>query len=246
MINAIIIDDEKDSIEALAWELELFAEDLKILQTFEDPQEAFKALPALNPDLVFLDIEMPNMNGFDWLKKVGNITFDVIFTTAYDEFAVKAFKVSAVDYLLKPIDEKELGKAIEKVKAKQTQRITQQHLEQLFQNLKTENPTFPALALPTMDGLEFVDVVDIIHCTSESNYTNIHLKSNETILVSKTLKEVEAMLNGHHFFRVHHSHLVHLIHVKKYVKGKGGYLVLKNGKSIPVARSKKEDLLDMF
>ncbi len=246
MITAIIIDDEQGSIEALEWELEVFAKELKIVGTFEEPVLALEAVSKLRPDLVFLDIEMPNMNGFEWLQQVAEIDFDVIFTTAYDEFAVKAFKVSAVDYLLKPIDETELGKAIEKVKNKRTRPITQKHLEQLYQNLKSENPTFPAIALPTIEGLEFVEVEHIIHCDSESNYTNIYLTSGEKILVSKTLKEIEAMLADHHFFRVHHSHLVHLIHVKKYVKGKGGYLVLKNGKSIPVARSKKENLLDLF
>ena len=245
-LRAVIIDDEPDSIEALQWELEYYADELAVAAVFTSPEEALSALPALSPDLVFLDIEMPVLNGFDLLKKLEKIDFEVVFTTAYDEFAIKAIQVNALDYLLKPVDETELRRVIRKVQEKHQSTDTQQQFEQLFAYLQTQRPGFPTIALPTLEGLEFVEADDILHCESSSNYTYIYVANGEKFLVSRTLKEVEGMLAGRHFCRVHHSHVVNLKHVRRYVKGKGGELVLKNGKSIPVSRSRKEDLLKLF
>lgn len=245
-IKTVIVDDEPGSIEALKWELQAYENEVEVLATFQSSLEALEKIPGLAPDLVFLDIEMPVLNGFDLLKRLGKSSFDVIFTTAYDQFAIKAFKVNAVDYLLKPIDEDELRKAIGRVQQRRAEPATQQQLEQLFEYLQKHSPDFPTVALPTLEGLEFVEVDDILHCESSSNYTYIYLTTGEKILVSKTLKELETLLTGHHFCRVHHSHMVNLKHVRRYIRGKGGELVLKDGTVVPVSRAKKEDLLKLF
>ena len=245
-LTAILVDDETHCLETLQWDLEQFCPEIEVLETCDSPEKGMKAIQKHQPDLVFLDIEMPGMNGFELLRKLAPVHFDVIFTTAYDQFALDAIKSNALDYLLKPIDGEELTTSVQKVLQQRSQPITQTLLEQLFENLKGQNPSFPSVALPTMEGLEFVEIQDIVYCESSSNYTYIYAMSGDRILVSKTLKEVESMLEGNHFFRVHNSYLVHLIYVKKYVKGKGGYLVLKNGSEIPVARSRKEDLLKLF
>lgn len=245
-LKVVIIDDEQDSIEALEWELKTYAEDLEITAIFTSSEEALKALPGLAPDLVFLDIEMPMLNGFDLLQRLGKFDFEVVFTTAYDEFAIKAIKVNALDYLLKPIDDSDLKKAIRKVKEQRHSLDTQRQFELLFEYVKTQRPDFPIIALPTLKGLEFVEADEILHCESSSNYTNIHLADGQKFLASRTLKEVEGMLAGRHFCRVHHSHVVNLKYVRRYMKGKGGELVLKNGRSIPVSRSRKDDLLKLF
>ncbi len=245
-IKTIIIDDEKASISALKWELENFGDDIEIIGSYHQPKEGLKAIKEKNPDLVFLDIEMPGMNGFELLKNVTNINFDLIFVTAYDQFAIKAFKVCALDYLLKPVDEDDLKIAIEKVKERKTTPVSQLQLEHLFENLRNQMDDFETIALPTMEGLEFVEIDDIIYCESDSNYTNIFMKNDDRLLVSKTLKDIEQTINCRHFSRVHHSFLVNLKFAKKYIKGKGGLLVLKNGKNIPVSRTKKEELLNLF
>jgi two-component system LytT family response regulator len=245
-INAVLIDDEPGSLEALRWELEPYKDELAIKAACTSAAEGIGAIRREQPDLVFLDIEMPHTNGFELLRQVSDLRFDVVFTTAYDEFAVQAFKVNALDYLLKPIDEDELRSALEKVRHQRQKPLTQERLEGLFQALKQQDKAFPSVALPTLEGLEFVEVKDILYCQADGNYTRLAMAGGELVLVSKTLKEVEGMLEGHHFFRVHHSFFVHLIHVKKYVRGKGGHLVLKNGESIPVSRGRKDDLLGLF
>ncbi|MEM6630356.1 MAG: LytTR family DNA-binding domain-containing protein [Bacteroidota bacterium] len=246
MIQTIIVDDELHCLETLAWELEENCPDVKILAQCSSPTQAIQTIKAHKPDLVFLDIEMPLMNGFDILEKLPELEFEVIFTTAYDEFALKAIKVNALDYLLKPIDSDELIKAIDKVRIQKEAYSTQELLEKLFETLRARYPKFNSIALPTMEGLEFVNINEIIHCESFSNYTKLYTLNGDSLLISKTLKEVEKQIKGHEFFRVHHSHLVNLMYIKRYVKGKNGYLIMKNNVQIPVARSKKEEFLKLF
>ena len=246
MIRAIIIDDELSSIETLEWEIEGNCKEVSIVAKCQSAQDGINAIKKHNPDLVFLDIEMPVMNGFELLRKLEKIDFEIIFTTAYDQFALKAIKANAMDYLLKPIDPDELIQAIEKVKHNRKPTVSQEMLESLFEKLKSQNPNFPSIALPTMEGLEFVAVQEIVHCESDSNYTNIYTLKGNHIVVSKTLKEIEESVKNHHFYRVHNSHLVNLIHVKKYRKGKGGSLEMSNGAVIPVSRSRKDELLKQF
>lgn len=244
-IKAIIIDDEMRSITSLIWELENFKH-VEIIAKTTDPVEGKKLITTLKPDLVFLDIEMPILNGFDLIKQIDNVDFDVIFTTAYDKFAVKAFEVSAIDYLLKPVDENDLERALQKVKTRNDNNEFQKKMEFLFKNIKTDDPCFDHIVIPTLEGLEFIEAKEIIRCESDSNYTSIFMKSEEKYFVSKTLKDIENLLDSRRFYRVHHSHLVNIAFIKKYLKGKDGTLVLKNGDIIPVSRTKKGNLLDRF
>lgn len=246
MYNVIIVDDELSSIETLEWEIQQNCPDLNVVAKCQSPQDGIEKIREHKPDLVFLDIEMPKLNGFQMLKEIPKIDFDVIFITAYDQFALEAIKANAMDYLLKPIDPEELVRAIEKVKSNRRPVVSQEMLEKLFTNLKHTHPHFPAIALPSMEGLEFIHVDEIIRCESESNYTKIFTTNGAKIVVSKTLKEMEEAVKNHHFYRVHNSHLVNLIHIKKYKKGKGGILEMSNGESIPVSRSRRDELLKKF
>jgi two-component system LytT family response regulator len=214
-----------------------------VLGTYHIPGEGREAILKDRPELVFLDVEMPGMNGFDLLESFEEINFDVIFTTAYDEYALRAIKVSAMDYLLKPIDEEELVAAITKVKHKNEHRISQQHMELLLTNLNSDTD-FPRLAIPSLDGIEFVDVDHILHCEADRNYTTIHTVEGEKYIFSKTLKEIEKLLPSREFFRTHQSHLVNLRHIKKYIRGMGGEVVMIDGTHIRVAKAKKEALMD--
>jgi len=246
MIRAIIVDDEIHCLETLAWEIEENCPDMTVIAQCKTAQQAIDAIRKENPDLVFMDIEMPLMNGFEVINRLSDMDFEVIFTTAYDEFALKAIKVNALDYLLKPIDADELVKATDKIRTHREGHSTQDLLESLFESLRSKHPKFTSIALPTMEGLEFINLDEIINCESFSNYTKIFTASGDSLMISKTLKEVERQIRGHQFFRVHNSHLVNLTHIKKYIKGKRGYLVMDNGRQIPVARSKKEEFLNLF
>jgi len=246
IIHSVLVDDEKHCLETLAWQLEKFCPQVSIVAVCESGEQALKVLSERNVDLVFLDIEMPRMNGFELLQRLENVAFDVIFTTAYDMFAVKAFKFSAVDYLLKPIDKDELIQAVSKVRGKKSQALMPEQLDILFQTLYGRKPSSPKVALPTMSGLEFVTANDIIHCQSEGNYTHIYLEDKSHYLICRTLKETEELLSGHNFFRVHHSHIINLNHIRKYVKGDGGYVIMSDNTSINVSRSRKEELLRLF
>jgi len=245
-IQTILVDDEADSLETLTLELALFEDKIEIIGAFQDPKEAIKAIQKEQPQLVFLDIEMPHINGLELLRTLQPIDFSVIFTTAYSQFALEAIKMSAIDYLLKPVDEEELAAAIVKVEQQLSAPVSQLQIEMLFANMKTNNPAFPKIALPTMEGLQFVEVKQIICCEADSNYTKVILQDGSNILISKTLKEVANKLEGHYFYRAHQTYLVNLMHIKKYVRGKNGYLVMDNGMSIPVARSRKDDFLERF
>ena len=242
MIQAIIIDDERHSCDALKMLLEKCCPQIQVAATCHSAKDGIAKISELKPDLIFLDIEMPHMNGFQMLEQIPTIDFEIIFTTSYDQYAIKAFKFSALDYLLKPVDREELEKAVQKISKKINPSISQQ-LEILLQ--KINQPSVPVLriALPTMQGLEFIPVESIIHCTSSNNYTEFFLTDKKKLLVSRTLKEAEDMLADHAFIRVHHSHIVNLNAITKYVKGEGGYLVMADGSSIDVSRSRKELLM---
>ena len=192
--------------------------------------------------MVFLDIQMQSETGFDLLAKVKPINFEVIFTTAHSNYAIKAFKFSAIDYLLKPIDIEDLKKAVEKVERKVNFNISAR-LEQLVQNLKPSSGQNHKLALPTLDGLIFVKIEDIIYCEASSNYTQIFTFDGKKHVVSRTLKEYEELLADHDFFRIHNSFLINLNSIKKYVRGEGGYVIMSNDVSLDVSKRKKEAFL---
>jgi two-component system LytT family response regulator len=247
MITAVIIDDERHSVETLTWKLEKHCPDIIVISTFTDPTEGLEYLLAAPPQLLFLDIEMPQLNGFELLKRIGPIPFDVIFTTAYDEFGIRAIKVSALDYLLKPIQVDELQEAIENHKQKHNMKLTNSQLKVLFSNIQEEQQGRSGkIALATKESIEFVFPEEIIVCSSDSNYTMVYLQNGRKKLISRTLKDIEELLSGHQFFRVHHSHLVNLTHVKEFMRNDGGYLIMSNQMSLPVSRSRREELLKRF
>lgn len=245
-LKAIIVDDEKHASSTLQWELERSCPNVEVMEVFNKPLDAAAKIPSLDPDILFLDVEMPRMSGFDLLKSLGQPDFGVIFTTAYDQFALKAIKHSAVDYLLKPVDKDELVAAIEKFEASKQAAISVEQMELLFEKVQSKNIDFGKIALPSSSGLVFIDPSELIHCQSDSNYTEVYFRDGRKHVISKTLKEIESLLNCHGFMRVHHSHIVNLRHVTEYIKSEGGYLILDDGSHISVSRSRKEELLGLF
>ncbi|WP_336515097.1 LytTR family DNA-binding domain-containing protein [Pollutibacter soli] len=248
MTRAVIIDDETHSIETLKWKLENYCPDVTVIASFTDPAEGVRFLKQNEIDILFLDIEMPMLNGFDVLEEVGqSITFDVIFITAYDNFGIQAVKFSALDYLLKPVQNKELKEAIEKHLRKAQPNIPNRQLEVLMENVHAEKRGKTGkIALASRDIIEFVNPEEIIVCTSNSNYTEVYLSDGRKKVISKTLKEFEDMLVPFHFFRPHHSHLINLSEVKEFIRGDGGFLVMKNKMKIPVSKSKKDELMSQL
>ncbi len=243
MIKTVLVDDEKHSIATLAWKLEKFCPDVAVVAQFTDSHEALQYLQAHPPELVFLDIEMPRLNGFEILEEFREgLPFEVIFTTAYDDFGIRAVKVNALDYLLKPIQNQELKEAVEKFKRKGAKSA-----ETLFSSKKEEAAAIPdRIALATKESIEFVAPDEIILCSSDSNYTMVYLTGNRKKLISRTLKDVEEWLTPYPFFRAHNSHLVNLKHIREYIRADGGYLLLSNKMTLPVARNRKDELMKMI
>lgn len=242
MIRGIIVDDELKSRESLKILLEDFCEGVEVVALCQNVDESIEAIQRLHPDVVFLDIQLQRETGFDLLTKLKHLDFNVIFTTAYSEYAIKAFKFSAIDYLLKPIDIEELKRSLAKLEKRMGSTITQR-LEQLMQNIRSESAGNLKLALPTMDGLIFVKVKNVLYCEASSNYTEITMEDNKKYVVSRTLKEYEDLLGDQDFFRIHHSTLINLNAIKKYVRGDGGYVIMNNDKSLDVSKRRKEAFL---
>lgn len=234
-MKALIIDDEPDNVKLLALQLSRHCPQVEVVGQFTDSTEGLKAIQALKPVLVFLDIEMPMMNGFQLLEKLGEINFHLIFITAYDQYAVRAFRFSALDYLLKPVDTIDLVAAVRR--AENLNKVNPQQLELLKQYYPagTTNPP-QKMALPHAGGLVFVDIQKIIYCEADSNYTRFFLDSGEQYMVTKTLGDVQEVLEPRDFVRVHRQYMVNVNHIQKLMKGEGTYLILSNGSSIPVAR----------
>ena len=242
MITATIVDDEPFCCESLATLLERYCPDVKVLDICYSAASALQSIREQKPQILFLDIEMPHMNGFELLEKLPEIDFKLIFTTSYDQYAIKAIRFSALDYLLKPIDREELQKAVQKVVSNITHQLPQQ-FEILLQKLHHPSIAVNKIAIPTMEGLQMIFVESVISCGADSNYTILLLKNKQKIIASRTLKEIEEMLEDYSFARVHHSWLVNLNEVEKYIKGEGGYLLMSDGTTIDVSRSRKEILL---
>lgn len=245
MINAIIIDDEKHSIEMLEWLLKTYCPSVQIMTTCNSGEEGLEALSTLNPDIVFMDIEMPKMNGFDVLDKVKEKNFEIVFITAYDKFAVRAFKYSAINYLLKPVDPDDLILTIKRIEEKKT-RTESGQVELLFQSLLKKNNQIERIALSSNDGLVFVQTAEIMYCKAESNYTHVVLQSGKKILVARTLKEIDETLSGKDFFRIHASYLVNINHISRFVKGDGGYIVMPDDTQITISRNKRDEFFQLF
>lgn len=245
MLQAIIIDDEPDNVKLLALQLRMYCPQVEVLAECTKSEEGLKKIIELKPNIVFLDIEMPRMNGFELLEKIGTINFSLVFVTAYDKFAVKAFRYSAIDYLLKPIDTKELQDAIKKIENQQ--RIDSRQIEHLKQQFTSNHRTLPEkLALPFQNGVTFVPVKDILYCEADDNYTKIIMNDGQSFLITKTMRDIQEVLEEREFLRVHRQYIINLNLIKKYVKGEGNYVVMNNDKSIPIARNQKDKLIERF
>jgi two-component system LytT family response regulator len=245
MTKAIIIDDEEGSRETLKNLVTNYTPHVEIVALANSVQTGKEAIQKFQPDFIFLDIQMQNETGFDLLEAI-EIDFDIIFTTAYDQYAVKAFKFCAIDYLLKPIDIDELVKAVDKISKRKKIEHSFEKLETLIYNQKSGGSGNKKIAVPTLEGLNFIQMNNIIRCEADGAYTYIFTTDGEKILVSKIIKEFEDLLQDYNFFRTHQSHLINLSHIKKYVKGDGGYVVMLDNSSIPVARRKKDEFLKLF
>ena len=244
-MKAIIIDDEPDCVRLMALQLKMYCPQIQVIAECTSSEEGLKAIRNHSVDVVFLDIEMPKMNGFQLLEMVGDIDFAVVFVTAYDKFAVKAFKFSAIDYLLKPTDAKDLQAAVQKVE--RSRKIDTRQMELLKQYLTHTPKTFPdKIALPHQDGVVFVELKNILYCEADDNYTRFYLSNGQKHLISKTLRDVQETLEERNFLRVSRQHLINLDHIAKFIKGEGSYVVLSNGQSINVARSQKDKLIERF
>ncbi|HMR42517.1 MAG TPA: LytTR family DNA-binding domain-containing protein [Saprospiraceae bacterium] len=243
-IRAIIIDDEKFCIETLQWEIEQHCPEIQVVETCQSGEEGIRAIRQWSPEVVFLDIEMPYMNAFEMLQALDVIDFDIIFTTAYDQFAIKAIKISALDYLLKPVGGAELRAAVDKLHSKQQKGASGKSIRILMEQLLANQLEVQKIALPTIEGFELVRLDQITYVAADSNYSIFHLLSGKKIIISRTLKQVETMLEENdYFFRVHQTYIVNLHHVERYNKGIGGSLQMTDDTLIPVAKSRKEFLI---
>ena len=246
MINAILVDDEAHCLDTLSILIKDYCPEVEILEQCPSAKKALAAIEKYQPALVFLDIEMPVMNGFELLEQFKDIHFSVIFTTSYDQYAIKAIRFSALDYLLKPIDPKELMIAVHKAATLKNVPSSEQ-LKMLMDQLHHKETGFTKIAVPTAEGYELIPADQVIRCEADDNYTHLFLKNKNKITACRTLKEMEEQLDDFKYFvRVHHSYLVNLNEVTKYIRGEGGYLIMSDSSTVNVSRSRKEALLKFF
>jgi len=242
-IRALIVDDEENSRFTLREMLRLFCPGVEVAGEANGVENALAKTKELDFDVVFLDIQMMDGNGFDYLRKLDKINFDVIFITAYDQFAIQAIKFSALDYLLKPVDADELKAAVEKVSQRRKESgAPEKNIDVLLNNFKDKKNR--KLILHTTEGMYVIPVEDIIRCEADDYYTRVFLNDGRMIMVSKTLKNTEELLSGLSFIRSHKSHLVNMQYIDRFSRSDGGYLILKDGSKIPVSRRKKEQVLE--
>jgi two-component system LytT family response regulator len=247
-MKAIIIDDELSGREVLKKLVELNCPDFTVVNTLNSIETGLLSIHQDKPDLVFLDIQMPNASGFDLLNQLDKIDFEIIFVTAHDAYAIKAFKYSAVDYLLKPIKVTELIEAVNKAKDRIEKNHSGDNIKFMLDKVSPAKKAFlnNKILLPTLGGYNIIDIFEIAYCQSESNYTRFHFLDGKNIVVSKTLKEFESILLENHFFRIHRSYIINLNCIAKYNKGKGGEVVMKDGATLEVSREKKDEFLKLF
>ena len=244
MRTCIIIDDEKNAREALSKIIERYlSTKIKILYTADSVKEGVFAINKYNPDIVFLDIEMPEENGFKLFEYFDIYDFEVIFTTAYKQYAIDAIKFAALDYLLKPINFIDLRDVLTRLEKKQNKSSNNVQIEAFLNNLNTEPGNFNKIALPTLDGFQLVKVNNIVFCQAEESYCKIFTNRNEVILVAKTLKNIEGLLPEEMFFRIHKSYLVNMNYIKSYSKSEGYKVILENGTELDVATRRNDEFI---
>ncbi|MDP2723152.1 MAG: LytTR family DNA-binding domain-containing protein [Bacteroidales bacterium] len=241
-MRVVIIDDEASARNNLVSLIESHFPELEILGEADGVQSGRKLIEETHPDLVFLDIQMQDGMGFDLVKLIDRSQFQVVFVSAYDHFAITAIKFSAVDYLLKPVEQEDMSLALEKIKQNKSDKDLKQKLDNLLTNINR----IDKIALPSLNGMEFVKLNEIIRCESDNNYTYFYLVSGEKLLVSKTMKEYEDLLDGRGFFRTHKSHLINLHFMKKYLKGEGGTVIMEDGSEVLVSRRRKDEFMQIL
>jgi two-component system, LytTR family, response regulator len=243
--NCIIIDDEEKNIKLLQQMLDMHCRQLNVVATSADAATGVELISTLQPELVFLDVEMPGMNGFDLLKELEPVGFEVIFVTAYSHYAVEAFEHHATGYITKPVNAEKLVAAVNAaIKRTAEKGINKNLFSLLEQNTRQNTPD--KIPLSTTNGLVFVKIADIMYCESSGNYTHFFLCDEKKIVVSRQLGEYEKLLPANNFTRIHDKYIINLNYIKEYIKGSGGEVVLENGKEIPVATRRKEDFLARF
>lgn len=245
-VSAVIIDDDLHGREALNRTLMEYCPEVEILELCETPEKGIEKIKELRPDLVFLDIQMPNLSGFDVLQQLAPFDFEVVFVTSYDQYAIKAIKFSALDYLLKPIDADDLVLAVQKAKEQMNRVGGSFRYQSMLNNINHKSGKIEKLAVPTTDGINFYQTEDIIYCDADGQYTTLYLVGQQKEVVSKNLKDFENLLSGSGFFRVHNSSLINMRHIRKYVRGEGGYVILAENHHVTVSRRKKDAFLNML
>lgn len=242
--TAIIVEDEPHAQAQLKQMLDKHPDIVVVGQAY-NLSEASRMVDSIKPDLVFSDVDLPPGNAFDWLATYPKLPFSVIFTTSYDTYAIRAFKLAAVDYLLKPLIRDDLDKALENFRSKEQRNLGFTQVSQLLANLNQQNQK-KKIALPTLSGFLFVPIDEIIRCESDNTYTTFYTINQKPMIVSRTLKECEQLLSSQRFFRVHNSHLINLAYVREYIKGEGGQVKMEDGTCIDVSRRRKEEFLNMI
>lgn len=242
MIKAVIVDDEPKAIQSLSWELSNFGEDIQVIKTFTNPEDAIDYLDNSVLDCLFLDIQMPTMDGFQFLEKLTNKDFAVIITTAYNEFAIKALKHEAIDYLLKPIDSDDLKETIKKVKRFTSKLVNSNKIEEVLLSFNARYDQ-KKITINTDGKLVFLHADEILYVESDGNYSTIVVENGPKIVLTKKLKEMNSILPENQFFRIHNSYIINLKKIKEFIKSEG-YVVMESNDKIPVARQRKSDFLE--
>ena len=241
MLKAVLIDDDESNLSSLSEKISNHCKQVEIINCCDNPEEGILIIDELKPDLVFLDIEMPQMNGFVMLQHLTYKDFELIFVTAYDRYAIKAIRSCALDYLVKPVDVEDLKSAVTRAEEKKKQPPSSSQLDLLIGHLQKKQPKL--LPIPTRDGLQFIEIEKIIYFEASDNYSTIYLSTNQKFLVSRTLKDFEELLPADIFIRIHHSTIVNKFYVDKYIRGEGGQVVMRNGNVLDVSKRKKADFL---
>ncbi len=239
-LKAVIVDDELSGIEVLEYALKKHCPEIDVVHSFSSSPEALDSIPAIMPDVLFVDVEMPQLNGFELVEKLAALNIQVVFTTAYNEFALKAFRVSALDYLLKPVDVDELKAAVAKLKS--LSKAENQSMDALLEYIKSQKH-INKISISTEKGIHFIDSADVLYCLSTGPYTVFYLKNNTEVVCSKSIGEYEKLLSDKGFYRIHNSSLINVEHLKRFVRTDGGYVEMSDGKTLTVSRRKKDEFL---